>query len=333
MKCPYCGAETNGNVCSHCGSELPENKTQSSSNTNYGGTAVVCPNCGSNKMKFKREKIGSYKQASGFHGKGYSSGTTQRNYAYRTVAVCQNCGATWELNYENNKNNEKKHGCIWWALIILFFPISLPILFITTNKIKLNKFIRIIFVIALYVILIKSVNKAMSTEPSPVVSQDIVVTSTYVIDPTLSHNNEEIEIISPTTNSELITDQETNENLLLTAAPNPQNTDSESTEVTTDNNFEANNKTNEITPIIIATSTENPIDTDDENRIINNPNDVGTLLRTTPSTSGDIMMALENGSPVKLLYQERIADGYVWTNIQTDSGLVGWIIRDHVENK
>ena len=102
MKCPYCGAETSGDKCSHCGSELPESKMQSDSKIDSQGTAIVCPNCGSNKIKFKRERIGSYGQSSGFHGKSYSSGASQRQYAYHTIAVCQNCGATWELTYEKN---------------------------------------------------------------------------------------------------------------------------------------------------------------------------------------------------------------------------------------
>lgn len=39
MKCPYCGAETNGDVCEYCGAEMPKEKSNTTVNivNNYYG--------------------------------------------------------------------------------------------------------------------------------------------------------------------------------------------------------------------------------------------------------------------------------------------------------
>ena len=62
MKCPSCGAETQGDFCEYCGSEMPKEKsTVNIINNYYGGTAPQeqtevdnnvgkCPKCGNSKI-------------------------------------------------------------------------------------------------------------------------------------------------------------------------------------------------------------------------------------------------------------------------------------------
>ena len=325
MKCPYCGAEASGNRCDHCGSELPERNVKSESK----GTAVVCPNCGSNNLKFKRERIASYGRSGNYHGKRYSSGASRRNYEYHTIALCQNCGATWEMNYGNSG-----HGCLWWTIVILFLPISLPILFITTNKIKLNKWIRVAIVIAVYalILLTPTDNKSKtSSQPGTESVQNTSVNPTAA--GTVSVGGETIEKNTPKAEDVLPVNQTINDLLAETPVPAllftpDSNMNLETTEISTGAETSIIDKSgNEITETLAETS----IVVDQNNGIINNPNDVGTMLRVNPSIESDVLLTLKNGSPVKIIEQERKVNGYILTKIQTESGLTGWVMSDHVE--
>lgn len=150
MKCPSCGAETQNKICEFCGSEMPQEKatinitnnfygdvTQQSSNTET--SAGKCPKCGSAKINFKRERIGtatqstSRKNAVGSGRKGQSVSQA----AYRTVGLCQNCGYTWNLN-ASSANGVKKGTSTWvWVLgWICIFPLPLTILLLRKNNMK-----------------------------------------------------------------------------------------------------------------------------------------------------------------------------------------------------
>ncbi len=64
---------------------------------------------------------------------------------------------------------------------------------------------------------------------------------------------------------------------------------------------------------------------DNDFRTVNQPGDVGVLLRKTPSFSGDILRSLMNGSEVLPLGDSRMSEGRNWIHIQTKEGLEGWI--------
>lgn len=58
------------------------------------------------------------------------------------------------MRYENNDDNQpKKKGCLWWFLMILVFPISLSVWFYKTDKIKLKKTRKILIIAAIWIIL------------------------------------------------------------------------------------------------------------------------------------------------------------------------------------
>ncbi len=152
MKCRFCGGEIpNGlTVCPYCHSEVPKEEKQSVTITNnYYNSApdnaersssnIFCPKCGSSNIKFNREEAGSIGQKS------------QRIVHHRTVAVCQGCGYTWITDETKPKKN---HGCLWWIIVVLFFPISLPIIgskwFLDNPNIKLIKPIKILILILLW---------------------------------------------------------------------------------------------------------------------------------------------------------------------------------------
>lgn len=148
MKCPSCGAETQGKFCEYCRSEIPQEKsTVSITNNYYGGSAPQeqtkvdnnvgkCPKCGNSKITFKRERVGTTTQSrsrKNYIGTG-RKGQSASQSAYRTVGVCQNCGYTWNPN-ATTKSTEKK---IWlWVLGWIFiFPLPLTILVLRKKNVK-----------------------------------------------------------------------------------------------------------------------------------------------------------------------------------------------------
>lgn len=148
MKCPSCGAETQGKFCEYCGSEMPQEKsTINITNNYYGGTAPQeqtevdnnvgkCPKCGNSKITFKRERVGTATQSrsrKNYIGTG-RQGQSVSQSAYRTVGVCQNCGYTWNPN-ETNKGSGKKTW-LWVLGWICIFPLPLTILLLRKKDMK-----------------------------------------------------------------------------------------------------------------------------------------------------------------------------------------------------
>ena len=126
MKCPSCGAETNGKFCEYCGSELPKDKV------NVG----VCPKCGNSNITFKRERVGTATQRTS-HKNLIGTGRTGQSVsqsAYRTVGLCQNCGHTWNPN-AGSKSSGKKTW-LWILGWICIFPVPLTILLLRKKDMK-----------------------------------------------------------------------------------------------------------------------------------------------------------------------------------------------------
>ncbi|MBR5409537.1 MAG: hypothetical protein IK104_02615 [Clostridia bacterium] len=151
MKCKSCGAEIPGTsvVCPYCNSEVEKEQPKIQITNNYyneknePGAAISCPRCGHNNIKFRREEIGNTKSK------------TSKEVYYRTTAVCQSCGYSWDSNAKAKKSSNvdwKKIGL--WILAISFFPIALSIWFYKTDKIKLNKKIRIAIIAGVWVLLL-----------------------------------------------------------------------------------------------------------------------------------------------------------------------------------
>lgn len=131
MKCPSCGAETNGKFCEYCGSELPKDKV------NIG----VCPKCGNSNISFKRERIGTATQRTSRKnviGTG-RTGQSVSQTAYRTVGLCQNCGHTWNPNAGNSGSRSNGSGRKTWLWVlgwICIFPVPLTILLLRKKDMK-----------------------------------------------------------------------------------------------------------------------------------------------------------------------------------------------------
>lgn len=126
MKCLSCGAETNGEFCEYCGSELPKDKVHIS----------VCPKCGNSNITFKRERVGTSTQRTSqknWIGTG-RAGRSVSQSAYRTVGLCQNCGYTWNPN-TGSKRSEKKTW-LWVLGWVCIFPVPLTILLLRRKDMK-----------------------------------------------------------------------------------------------------------------------------------------------------------------------------------------------------
>lgn len=111
MKCPNCGAETKGNVCEYCGSEiLTETKT-----------GVCCSKCGSANVVFRRENQGEIR------------GKQSKQIVHKTVGYCKDCGNTWFVSEDGTK---KRKTWLWVLGWIFIFPLPLTILLLRNKKMK-----------------------------------------------------------------------------------------------------------------------------------------------------------------------------------------------------
>ena len=148
MKCPSCGAETQGDFCEYCGSEMPKEKSTVNITNNYYSGAVPqeqtevdnnvgkCPKCGNSKITFKRERVGTSKQSrsrKNYIGTG-RQGQSVSQSTYRTVGVCQNCGYTWNPNATNKSSGRKTW--LWVLGWICIFPLPLTILLLRKKDMK-----------------------------------------------------------------------------------------------------------------------------------------------------------------------------------------------------
>ena len=142
MKCPSCGAETQGKFCEYCGSEMPKEKsTVNITNNYYGGTAPQeqtevdnnvgkCPKCGNSKITFKRERVGTATQSrsrKSYIGSG-RQGQSVSQSAYRTV------GYTWSPNATTKSSGKKTW--LWVLGWICIFPLPLTILLLRKKDMK-----------------------------------------------------------------------------------------------------------------------------------------------------------------------------------------------------
>jgi len=120
MTCPHCGAQTQGNFCAYCGSELPKEAATVNITNHYYGTAqpgssaARCPRCGSAGVTFSREQVS--------------------RSVYQTVGLCPNCGHTYVRDTGKSKSGRKT----WlWVLGWLFlFPLPLTILLLRKKDMK-----------------------------------------------------------------------------------------------------------------------------------------------------------------------------------------------------
>lgn len=151
MKCPSCGAETTGKFCEFCGSEMPKEKENINITNNYYGEvpaqemnkstkAGACPQCGSTKINFKRERVASTSRSSSrkkYVGNG-RKGQSVSQSSYRTIGLCQNCGYTWNPN-AGSSNTQAKSGAPMWLWVlgwICIFPVPLTILMLRKKDMK-----------------------------------------------------------------------------------------------------------------------------------------------------------------------------------------------------
>lgn len=149
MKCPSCGAETTGKICEFCGSEMPKENINITNNyygeapaqeMNQNAKAGTCPKCGSTKINFKRERVGSSSQSSSrkkYVGNGRKGQSVSKS-SYRTIGLCQNCGYTWNPNAGTNSTQTKTGAPMWlWVLgWICIFPVPLTILMLRKKDMK-----------------------------------------------------------------------------------------------------------------------------------------------------------------------------------------------------
>lgn len=148
MKCPNCGAETSAaKICEYCNSELPQDKPivnitnnyyESTGDQNNEPIAGKCPKCGSNNIKFQREKIGSIGKSQS-HKSAFSNtrnSNSVRQNAYRTIGLCQNCGHTWDPDSADKNKSSGRKTWLWVLGWIFIFPVPLTILLLRKKDMK-----------------------------------------------------------------------------------------------------------------------------------------------------------------------------------------------------
>lgn len=151
MKCPNCGGENSGNYCQFCGSEMPKTTTPVNITNNFFGTnsseqtqtagGACCPQCGSSKIGFKRERIGTNSKSSSrkkYVGTG-RKGTYNSTANYRTIGLCQNCGYTWSPNSNSGTSASSSSTPTWVWVLGWIFIFPLPLTVLLNRKKDMNK--------------------------------------------------------------------------------------------------------------------------------------------------------------------------------------------------
>lgn len=125
MKCPSCGAEVQGQVCEYCGSDVSK-----------GTAGVHCPKCGSTKVSFKRERVGTATKSTSYKN-AFGSGRQKQSTSqaiYRTVGFCSGCGYTWSPDGTSKRSGRKTW--LWVLGWICIFPVPLTILMLRKKDLK-----------------------------------------------------------------------------------------------------------------------------------------------------------------------------------------------------
>ncbi len=120
MKCPSCGAEVTGAVCSYCGSEMPRqpinitnnyygpinNAAQQPQTPNYVNTVMgpACSRCGGTKISYERE-------------------STVNRGLHKTVAICKTCGNTWVTSRDVQVSSKNKIVALILCIFMGFFGV------------------------------------------------------------------------------------------------------------------------------------------------------------------------------------------------------------------
>ena len=122
MKCPNCGAEAEkGKYCEYCGFKIPEDPVIINITNNY----------------YKDENV-KYKEPEQAHPGAHL-----------------NAENTWTLP-PKQEETEKKKGCLWWVLVIMFWPFYLSYWFLTSDKINMEKKWRIAIVVLFWIFVLAS---------------------------------------------------------------------------------------------------------------------------------------------------------------------------------
>ena len=119
MKCPYCGAEIeDGSLeCAYCGSRITAEMKAEQDQLNRQG----CPKCGSTNITYTRENHGEIREKD------------SKRIIRKTVAVCNDCGNTWEISSPEPK---KRKTWLWVLGWIFIFPVPLTILMLRKKDMK-----------------------------------------------------------------------------------------------------------------------------------------------------------------------------------------------------
>ena len=101
---------------------------------------AICSSCGSDKVEFKRERIGtisnsnyvssSKRKSSSIHSNGLGFGSSGKNTVsnrttssvtgYRTIGFCKNCGNSWVIQDDFNEATSIKGSKKTWLLLCGF---------------------------------------------------------------------------------------------------------------------------------------------------------------------------------------------------------------------
>lgn len=114
MKCENCGAEISidSQFCGNCGAPTSTEQREEQEKNNK----MHCPNCNGTNIQFKRENHGEVR------------GKDSKHIIHKTIGLCKDCGATWEVVYEKPKKpkkskkplteKQKKRRKIFWGIFI-----------------------------------------------------------------------------------------------------------------------------------------------------------------------------------------------------------------------
>ena len=112
---------------------------------------TVCPRCGSSRIDFSIHSAGTSSTTNYYRTgvkKSWVIPSNRRKYKstqhHKTIALCHSCGYQWTAYGE--------HGCLFYLICVMFFPITLTVLFCNGESPHLSKRTRRVIAVCFWIV-------------------------------------------------------------------------------------------------------------------------------------------------------------------------------------
>lgn len=270
-----------------------------------GKNSSACPHCGSTSVEFRRERTSANSASAGTSVKlskrvRTGGGKRKTKYSYANRGFCKDCGYSWDADWQNGKR-----PAWFWLLAIIFFPISLSVLFWKSEKINLKKPVKGGILAVVWIILFAVYGSDAETSPADPATTSIVQEVDNSTEQSLDQMiDEQVNVVASVETPQTVEDttpvEVVDEKKEEAKTPVEGNTSVTSGGTTV--NIEETEEKKEESKIETTTSVEEPEKPEFTYTDINETRyaDIDMNVRSLPNLSGDVVGILAQNDEVKV---------------------------------